>query len=552
MLNKPEIEQTNQGLTVSYQNRLLYSKYNPSKAIKQTVSNLNYLPGTIFLCLSPVLDYGFNELLESMKEDSIILCCELEQSLYDFEVINKSIPKNNSIAFLTKDEIINLPFLLQKNNVVFNDGTKLKKSGTYKRVVRIDMSAGVQFHSEFYDELYSACVNSILTYWANRVTLTKFGRRYSMNFFRNLKLLPQTVPVESFFNSISKPILVCGAGQSLDKTIQEIIERKNDFYILCADTALKPLLKYNIIPDGVFVEEAQHIISKAFIGTLNKNIHLFASLSSLFQIPAAYDKCRVSFFTTVYTQSEFLENLINQNLLPPANNPFGSVGLTVVWYALKFRRNKDVNVFVTGLDFSFSKGLTHTRNAPSVINTLIECSRLKSLNNYASSFGPGSEQIQDKNNLPVYTTHTLKTYANLFNHLFEKTENLFDISHTGLKLNIEHKDITNTKGTTLAVQELTVPAETMGTTLAVSGYRNKQKLENYFKDEINALEELTDLLTNKQPMEEEIRSKKIKELAEPREYLYLHFPDGHSFNSGISFLKRIRSEIDFFLKYLRD
>ena len=94
--------------------------------------------------------------------------------------------------------------------------------------------------------------------------------------------------------------------------------------------------------------------------------------------------------------------------------------------------------------------------------------------------------------------------------------------------------------------------ETMGTTLAVSGYRNKQKLEKYFKDEINALEELTGLLTNKQPMEEEMRSKKIRELAEPREYLYLHFPDGHSFNSEISFLKRIRSEIDFFLKYLRD
>ena len=219
MLNKPELEQTNQGLTVSYQNRLLYSKYNPSKAIKQTVSNLNYLPNTIFLCLSPVLDYGLSELLQSMKEDSIILCCELEQPLYDFERQNNDKLKSDKIAFLTKDETLNLPFILQKNNYIFNDGTKLKKSGTYKRVVRIDMSAGVQFHSAFYDELHSSCVNSILTFWANRVTLTKFGRRYSLNFFRNLKLLPNTTPIEAFFNSISKPILVCGAGQSLDSTI---------------------------------------------------------------------------------------------------------------------------------------------------------------------------------------------------------------------------------------------------------------------------------------------------------------------------------------------
>lgn len=544
MLNKPELEQTNQGLTVSYQNRLLYSKYNPSKAIKQTVSNLNYLPNTIFLCLSPVLDYGLSELLQSMKEDSIILCCELEQPLYDFERQNNDKLKSDKIAFLTKDETLNLPFILQKNNYIFNDGTKLKKSGTYKRVVRIDMSAGVQFHSAFYDELHSSCVNSILTFWANRVTLTKFGRRYSLNFFRNLKLLPNTTPIEAFFNSISKPILVCGAGQSLDSTIKSILSRSDDFYILCADTALKPLLKYNIIPDGVFVEEAQHIISEAFIGTLNKKIHLFASLSSLSQLPSIYDKDKISFFTTLYTQSEFLEKLIEGKMLPPVNNPFGSVGLTAVWYALKFRKNDDVSIFVTGLDFSFTKGMTHTKNAPAVINSLIKCNRLKSLNNYNASFAPGSEKTADKNNRLTFTTHTLKTYANLFNQLFADTKNLFDTTQTGLMLNIDRKDISlctkETTGTTLPVQKKDVlPA-------------NKEQLKNYFINETKALQELADLLSSKQAMDEKLRSQKIKELAEPREYLYLHFPDGHSFNTSLSFLKRIRSEIDFFLKFLKD
>ena len=40
----------------------------------------------------------------------------------------------------------------------------------------------------------------------------------------------------------------------------------------------------------------------------------------------------------------------------------------------------------------------------------------------------------------------------------------------------------------------------------------------------------------------------IKEILKEREYLYLHFPDGYSLSMETQFLKRIRAEIDFFLK----
>jgi hypothetical protein len=41
---------------------------------------------------------------------------------------------------------------------------------------------------------------------------------------------------------------------------------------------------------------------------------------------------------------------------------------------------------------------------------------------------------------------------------------------------------------------------------------------------------------------------KIESLAKKREYLFLHFADGERFKSDLSFLKRVRIEIDFFLK----
>lgn len=534
--NEPCLEQTSQGVTITYNNRLLYSKYNPSKAIKQTISNLNILPNTIFLCLSPALDYGISELLNSLKEDSIILLCEIDKGLYDFEKENLNFD-SDKIAFLTKEELLNLPYILHKNNYTFTCGTRLKHSGTYKRVVRIDMSAGVQFHTSFYDNLVSTSTASLLTFWANRVTLTKFGRKYSLNYFKNLQKYPDTKPIQNYFKSINKTILVCGAGQSLDSTIKTIQSQREDLYILCVDTALIPLLKNKIIPDGVFIEETQHVISKAFIGALNKNIHVFASLSSLSQITTLFPLENISFFTTIYSESDFLQNAINSNILPPANNPFGSVGLTATYYALQFRQNDDINVFVTGLDFSYSAGITHTRNASSILPRMFTSTKINPVQNYSASFSNLTEKVLDKNNNVFFTTHSLKTYANLFNDIFSNTKNLYDAGNSGLVLNLPRKSIEASEN---------ICSDNKNFYFNI----DQNKISEYLKNEIKELNELKDILTGKINLPDDERELQIKKLAESREYLYMHFPDGQFFKYNQSFLNRIRTEIDYFLKYL--
>ena len=49
-------------------------------------------------------------------------------------------------------------------------------------------------------------------------------------------------------------------------------------------------------------------------------------------------------------------------------------------------------------------------------------------------------------------------------------------------------------------------------------------------------------------MSEKERSAEIEKLLLSREYLYLHFPDGLKASLDLSFLKRVRAEIDFFIK----
>jgi len=523
-IKKPCVVETPQGFSVSYNEHLLYSKYSPSKTILNSISQLELLPGTIILCFSPVLPYGLNELNSKLPENCLLVLCEADSNLYTFA---KETYKSD-FFFPLPEELSKLPVTLYNQN----------RTGKYKRVIRVDFSAGIQFHKQFYDELYAACVNSIMTFWKNRVTLTKFGRQYSKNFFQNLSILGETTPVRSYFNTFNKPILVFGAGQSVDLFFEHNSIDFANYHILCADTALQPLLQRQIVPDGVFIEEAQTVISKAFIGA-PEGIHIFAGLSSLPQISRMFPANNISFFTTEYTTASFLDDLKKKDFLPPVNPPYGSVGLTTVHYALKFRKDESIPVYVTGLDFSYSAGFTHTKNTLAHITRLTQNNRIIPVQNYGAAYNSSTIKFLDKKNNEFFTTPTLQTYAITFNNVFMYEKNLYDAGECGIPLTI-------LQGTPLPSKQTNAESQ------ITSAYSELQKkeIELYIDSQKQELSKLRSLLTGEiQCSEEELKSQIIK-IAASKEYLYLHFADGYDFSYNQSFLNRIRTEIDYFLKWL--
>ncbi|EID84188.1 hypothetical protein MSI_23590 [Treponema sp. JC4] len=536
---KPCLVNTPQGFSVSYKNKLLYSKYAPQKAILAAVEKVQVLPGTLFLCCSPVLPYGLKELCQKLDDKSFCLLCEFDRELSSFseDLFSSQGFKDEKAARLSLSQLQSLPVLLNQPSYAPIQGTRLLPAGSFKRVVRLDFSAGVQLHEALYSEFTAACTRAIMTFWANRMTLVKFGRKYSQNFFKNLKLLPSTTPLQNFFASVSKPIIVFGAGQSAEEGIRLIKECAASFYILCADTALQPLLANGIEPDGVFIEEAQTVIKKAFIGTQKSRTQIFTGLSAVPHLDKIKEPEKISFFTTKYTSAKFLENLSEKGLLPPQNEPFGSVGLTAVYYALKFRASSDIPVYLYGLDFSYSESFTHVRASMAHKEAFLKNSRLSPLENYSASFGITSEKVSGKKGSIVYTTRTLKNYAELFMGLFSNVKNLYDSAGSGLELGLPYK---KPEMTDFSDKQTSARKETF----------NLLAIKNYFADEKAALEEIRDLLTGKISLPEAERTSRITELAAPREYLYLHFADGITFSTDLSFLKRIRTEIDFFLKFL--
>ncbi|MCR4743166.1 MAG: DUF115 domain-containing protein [Treponema sp.] len=533
---KPCLVSTTQGFSVSYKEKLLYSKYNPSKSIIQAIEELKILPGTIILACSPLLDYGIEELYNKLPENSLILACEIDDNLRAFA--KENLKAQDKIILLTKEEIINLPYILNKNEFTFSNGKCVEFSGNFKRILKVDFSAGVQFNQPFYQELYQASTKALMTFWSNRITLAKFGRRYSKNLFANLKNLEGSIPIENYFNKIEKPIIICGAGQSLDSLYKDIENKRDSFYILAADTALKALLTNKIIPDGVFLEEAQQVISKAFIGCLKYNFHLFAALTSLPQLGKSIKKENISYFTSLYTDSSFLNQLCNQDFMPKANQPLGSVGLTCLYYSLKFRKDKSIPIYIYGLDFSYSQSLTHAKNTPAHNNRLISTNRLLPIENYGAAFLPPSVAFLDKNQKKAYTTPILTSYYKLFQAYFSGQENIFDSGDFGFKLCNYKKPEQMEKSKEIKI--------------ALTPYSGEKiaQVNSYLSKEREELIELRDLLSGKIILTEEERNQKIKKIARKKEYLFLHFPDGYKFSQELSFLKRIRAEIDYFLKYI--
>ncbi|MCR4579576.1 MAG: DUF115 domain-containing protein [Treponema sp.] len=537
MINqKPCIVETTQGFSLSYKNHLLYSKYNPAKNIIKKIEDLSLLPGSVILCLSPALNYGIKELLAKLPEDCILLLCEADKDLFAFsQDFRKSspefqLPEDKRLQLFDPEQLADLPLWLYKEN----------HQGKYRRLIPIDFSAGTSFHPDFYKSLSEAATKSIMTFWKNRVTLTKFGRKYCRNFFRNLQSLKDTKPIEVYFKQISSPIICFGAGESTDYFFEDnphFINNKDKFFILCADTALAALTERGICPDGIFLEEAQSVILKSFIGnSKNPELHIFAGLSSIPNLSHIYPKNQLSYFFTEFTQAAFIDRAEKEGILPIKNPAFGSVGLTMVYYALRFRSSENIPVYFTGLDFSYSAGRTHTRASPHFVNKLLQKNKITSEYDFYSSFNQNALKFTDKSGKSFYTSQILSSYSQFFAQYFYQTKNLFDAGKSGIPMGFSTAVITYPE----AVKAFSIP----------DTYFSNDKIDAFINKEREALIELRELLSKKQDLTQEELKEKITRLAEGREYLFLHYPDGLCFKYEQSFLNRVRTEIDFFLKCL--
>ena len=232
---------------------------------------------------------------------------------------------------------------------------------------------------------------------------------------------------------------------------------------------------------------------------------------------------------TEFTQANFINRFEEAGILPPKNKPFGSVGITAWYYANLFRRDSSIPIYTYGLDFSYSAGRTHTKGAMADNARFMASNRLKNDANYAAAFLPPAFEKPDSPDSAkkMYTTPILQRYADLMTALRQAQ---------GPQIQAQGPQFQS--GGPDAQSGVPEPVEGPG------------KISLILEQEAKALQELKSILTGDKKIASDKIEQTISELIQDKEYLYLHFPDGHQFQYTQSFLNRVRVEVDYFLKVI--
>ena len=535
----------------SYKGKTLLSRVDPAGKADRVADTVPVIDGTLYLCPSPLYGYGLERLLSRLEElapNSAVLCFEAESELFDISCksFSEKLLRSAQLGIANSCDAVELCALIRKK----------WGSRVFRRIHVLRLNGGWQLYPDL-DALADTLRREIALDWGNAMTLAKLGRRYIRNAVRNLALIPLHLSIDGLSFG-AEPALVLGAGPSLDPVLDALEARFGEscllpesrpFRIICVDTCLPALRQRGIRPDLAIILESQQW-----------NLDDFTGLSG-WDVPAAFDLSalpgsanvlgnRLYLFFTPWTRLNIFRRLEEAGLLPAGIVPLGSVGLSAV--AISLRLTQGV-IITAGIDFSFSMDLYHARSTPGHLARLRRQNRFRSLLNANTAFGQSVFSAVSKNGTMVLSNPSMRNYRDLFEKQFAGcSSRLFDLAGSGLPLGIktlsmeEALNVLTSKEymvNTPNINEITTP--------------NVDKLREFIQKEVDRLLELRDMLTGSVPMDYNV----LAGLVDECDYLWAHFPDYAASSrrpdiaeleaggqAVISFLKRVRAEIDPFLK----
>ncbi|MDR1400335.1 MAG: DUF115 domain-containing protein [Treponema sp.] len=527
------------GFSVFYKNKTLLSRIDPIAQAERLVASLSVSGKTLYVCPSPLYAYGLASLLERLDADSAILCVEADEQLFALA--------HEALGALHDSRVC----LVFAGCGVAPLRAFVKKrwgSRAFQCVHTLRLTVGWQLFPALYEELVVALRRDLLTDLSNAMTLTRLGRLYIRNAIRNLPFLAHSLSFDAIATRFgAAPVLVLGAGPSLDPVLDRLApdpavhaRETRPFRIVCVDTSLGALRARDIPPDLVVALESQHWNLRDFVGLGGWNAPLAMDLSAL---PATKDTLgsELALFATEWTPLRFFTRLKAAGLMPETFPPLGSVGLSATAIALRVSTGP---LIVAGLDFSFTLDHYHARDTPSHRELLRRQSRLNSPINAAAAFRAGTFIACSKSGLPTRSDPALNTYRNLFEDEFSGEARLYDIEGPGLSLGLK----TLSMQAALALLQKASPSSVAP---SLSPHIEASSISSFIQNEVAMLHSLKAMLCGDRAASPE----ELEPLLLACDYLWAHFPDragkvppSMPLSMDISFLKRVRVEIDFMLR----
>lgn len=249
------------GPTFRHTGRLFHSAYNPEKeAAAQAEEIAAKKPDWVLL-----FGLGCGHILKAMLEKGLKKVLVYEPSMEILSGVMASVDLSGALA--EKDVMLygDLVSLISKVWEIDGFDTLLSYSAT-------------PYKTSFPKELVEFSTKIKNAHMTNKVRITTdIGSRemWIENYFENIKALTQCQQIDSLrgaFNGV--PLIIAGAGPSLQKNAHLLREAKGKAVIIAAITAYKPLLKFGVVPDFVIASEKVDLPEYFTFGEEDRNTRL--------------------------------------------------------------------------------------------------------------------------------------------------------------------------------------------------------------------------------------------------------------------------------------
>ncbi|MBT3275770.1 MAG: DUF115 domain-containing protein [Spirochaetales bacterium] len=521
----PRLVEADRGYTISYKDRLLYSSRSPRKRPETIVRSLTLRLHTLVIIPSPLLCYGIDLLLSDLPDDCHLLCVEIDEQLMRITLDNlPDFAKSSKVSLLRADTPEKIIEFLE--NIGFQ---------RFRRVVPVPLSGGYGLYKKEYDRIFEKVDLFIRQYWQNRMTLIHLGRLWIRNILSNLARFSNDLDRQLI--STSKPVVVAGAGESLEGSLSIIQNVREGIFLLAVDTALPTLKLSDLYPDAVIALEGQIANSYDFMDHKNIDFNLICDLTSHPSTLAA-TPCKKHFMLSYFSDNKFLQRLGKHELLPTVFEPLGSVGVAAVEIALKLTT---APIIITGLDFSYTLGKPHAAGAPSHTVSLLSQSRTHPVGWYVEAQARPLRDVVGLRDEALTTDMVLQSYGVGLAASLAGNLRVFDIRKTGIELNLQ----------TLTDDALISLVDKCGS------YRGDDKKGSEMKARGIDIEQISRFFAE----EEMLLSTLIDEYKrgtcgvsalEAVDYIYLDFPDSHRYAElNDDFLLRAAASASDYLEHIK-
>ncbi len=209
-------------------------------------------------------------------------------------------------------------------------------------------------NAQMYATLFEQLTGVLKRKIQNHLTTLGFGYRWHANILQNLSHLKNVLPLTSGLLVTSKPVVILGAGPSLDEHRSMLQHHRKEITVIATAPTLGFLHQLNLVPDWVVSVDPGYA-NRHHTRWLNrfseKPTRILTTLSAHPDVFEYFQHAHYLFHTGLP---------LEQLLLSCSNVPYMPIQGTVTMAALQFAiKYSTLPIILLGTDFSFVRGMYH-------------------------------------------------------------------------------------------------------------------------------------------------------------------------------------------------